>query len=102
MIQATTLLSTITNATGETIRDRVPGGTFQATVTGTGTVSVTVNIQASLDGNNWISLGTISLSGTTTATDGFVSLGEWTCYRAVTTAATGTISSINVLMSEVY
>lgn len=101
MIQASLLLSTTTNTTGAAVLDKVPGGTFQATVTGTGAVGVTVNIQGSLDASNWITLGTITLSGTTSATDGFVSLGEWVAYRAVTSGATGTISAINVLMSEV-
>jgi hypothetical protein len=101
MIQASTLLSTTTNVTGAAVLDRIPGGTFQATIIGTGTVGVTATIQASLDATNWVTLGTIVLSGTTTATDGFVSLGEWVAYRAATSGATGTISSIVVLMSEV-
>jgi hypothetical protein len=101
MIQASTLLSTTTNTTGAAVLDKIPGGTFQATITGTGTVGVTVTVQASLDATNWVTLGTITLSGTTTATDGFVSLGEWVAYRAITASATGTIASINVLMSEV-
>ena len=101
MIQASLLLSTTTNTTGTAVLDKIPGGTFQATITGTGALTATVNVQASLDATNWITLGTITLSGTTTATDGFVNLGEWVAYRAVTSGVTGTVSSIAVLMSEV-
>jgi hypothetical protein len=100
MIQGTNILTTTTNTTGPAVVDRNPGGTFQAVITGTGSVTTTVTIQCSLDGVNWLTLGTISLSGTTTATDGFVSAGEWLTYRAVTSGTSGTVSSIQVLMSE--
>lgn len=95
------MLNTTGNATGSIIRDVNPGGTFQATITGTGTVACTVDIQASLDATNWVSLATITLSGTNSATDGFYSVGEWLYYRTVTTGATGTITSIDVIMTEV-
>lgn len=101
MIQALEILSTTTNSTGSLVRDMVPGGAFQATITGTGTVSCVVTIQVSLDTVNWMTLGTISLSGTTTASEGFTSHGSWYAYRAVTTAVTGTVSSIKVNMSVV-
>lgn len=101
MIQSIVLLSTTINATGGAITDINPGSTFQGAVTGTGAVSVTITIQGSLDKVNWVTLGAMSLSGTTTATDGFVSQGEWYAYRAVTSSATGTISSIVALMSVV-
>lgn len=101
MIGTTTILSTTGNTTGATFTDRNPGGTFQATINGTGAVAATVTIQCSLDTTNWITLGTITLSGTTTATDGFVSMGQWFAYRAVSSATSGTISSIIVNMSEV-
>lgn len=100
MIQGTNILTTTTNTTGSTIIDRNPGGTFQAVITGTGSVATTVTIQCSLDATNWLTLGTITLSGTNTATDGFVSQGEWLAYRAVTSGTSGTVTAIQVLMSE--
>lgn len=99
MIQAKELLSTTTNTTGSPIMDSVAGGVFQATINGTGAVATTVTIQSSLDAVNWVTLGTITLSGTTTATDGFASIGQWLHYRAVTSATSGTVDSIKVNMS---
>lgn len=100
MIQTIEMLSTAVNATGAAIQDITPGGAFQATIIGTGAISCTVTIQASLDATNWLTLGTIALSGTTSATDGFSSIASWSSYRAVVTAATGIISSIRVNMSQ--
>lgn len=99
MIQGINIFSSTTNGTGASFSDLNVGGAFQAVITGTGAVACTVNIQASIDSANWINLGSITLSGTTTATDGFASLGGWVFYRATVTGATGTISNISVLMS---
>lgn len=100
MIQAKQMLSTTTNTTGNSISDTRAGGAFQATIMGTGVVSCTVTIQCSLDATNWIDLATISLSGTNIDTDGFSSVGQWPNYRAITSAVTGTVTSITVNMSE--
>ena len=77
-----------------------PAATFQAIVTGTGAVTATVNIEVSNDGSNWLStaLGTISLSGTTTANDGFTSSAPWKYVRANLTAVSGTGATVKVLM----
>lgn len=99
MIQATNLLVTAVDATGNALIDKQAGGAFQATIVGTGLVSCTVTIECSLDVQNWLTLGTIELSGTTTDTDGFSSIGQWVAYRAVVSLASGTISSISVNMS---
>lgn len=100
MIQAKQMLSTTTNTTGSTITDLNAGGAFQATISGTGAVACTVTIECSLDATNWISLATITLSGTNTDTDGFSSVGQWPNYRATTSGVTGTVTSIVVNMSE--
>lgn len=73
---------------------------FQAIVTGTGAVTATVAIQVSEDGVNWCTtaLGTISLTGTTTASDGFATASAWKYVRANVTAITGTGASVSVLM----
>lgn len=70
--------------------------TFQATVSGSGAVTATVKIQVSNDPDNlgWLDLGTITLSGTTTATDGFASEGSWLYMRCNVTAITGTSASV--------
>lgn len=70
--------------------------TFQGIVTGTGAVTATVLIQCSNDGTNWLTLGTLTLSGTTTATDGFASAAPWAFVRANVTARTGTGAAVTV------
>lgn len=71
---------------------------YQATVSGTGTVSATILIQVSLDGTNWITLATITLSGTTTATDGAASDAPWLYTRANLTVISGTGATVNAFM----
>jgi len=72
--------------------------TFQATVSGTGAVSATVNIEVSNDNTNWLVLGTITLSGTTSATDGFASTANWRYVRSNCTAISGTNAALSVVM----
>lgn len=75
---------------------------FQAVVSGSGSVSATVLIQVSNDVTNlgWVTLGTITLSGTTTATDGFVSEASWAYYRANVTAISGTSAAVAVTVAQ--
>lgn len=75
-----------------------PKATYQATVSGTGAVTATVLIEVSNDGTNWCStaLGTISLSGTTSATDGMTSDAPWKYHRANITAISGTGATVQV------
>lgn len=72
--------------------------TFQATVSGTGSVTSTVDIEVSNDSVNWLVLQTMSLSGTTTATDGIASNAPWGYVRAKVTAISGTSATVNVVM----
>ena len=71
---------------------------FQATVTGTGAVAATINIEVSNDPTQtaWVVLGTITLSGTTTATDGFVSNTPWIYFRGNVTTISGTGATVNL------
>ena len=71
--------------------------TFQATVAGTGSVYATIDIEVSNDNSNWMTMGTITLSGTTSATDGFVSDEPWAYHRANVTAISGTSATVNVI-----
>lgn len=79
--------------------DARPNRTFQGTVIGTGVVTATIIIEASNDGTNFMTLGTITLSGTTTATDGFVSVANWIYVRARLTAVSGTGAAVTVIMA---
>ncbi len=69
--------------------------TFQATVHGTGAVTATVVVEVSNDALYWVNLATITLSGTTSATDGFASSAEWLYMRERITAITGTGATID-------
>lgn len=78
-----------------------PEATFQATVTGTGAVTATVTIEFSNDGVNVLATvgGTITLSGTTTSSDGFTTTSApWKYARANVTAISGTGATMQVYM----
>jgi hypothetical protein len=76
--------------------------TFQAVgVTTAGAGAATIKIQVSNDDTNWIDLGTITLTlSTTDATDGFASQAAWQHVRANITAISGTGASVTVYMAE--
>jgi len=93
------LLSAVTSTGAGTSRPLAKtAATFQATVSGTGAVSATVAIEVSNDGDNFVTLGTITLSGTTTATDGFAASAPWAVVRANCTAISGTGAALSVVM----
>ena len=82
-----------------------PYGAFQAIVTGTGAVTATIEIQVSNEFDtfnavkaNWIVMGTITLSGTTTATDGFTTVCPWKYVRANVSVVTGTGATVEIIM----
>lgn len=87
-------------ATGVTIEAPGPGATVQARVTGTGAVTATVVVQVSNYTNVWLTLGTLSLSGTTTATAGLALDAHWAYIRADLTALTGTGATVDVFMGS--
>lgn len=75
--------------------------TFHAVANGTsGAFSATVDIEVSNDGTNWITMGTITLSGTATTADddGFASNAAWKSVRANVTAISGTGANVTVTM----
>ena len=75
------------------------GGTYQATVVGTGAVGATVVFEASIDANSWLTLATLTLAGTTSASDGFVAAGGWPNVRARVSAVSGTSAAVTALMA---
>lgn len=84
--------------TGAGAYPKHPGRTYQATVTGEGAVSATVAIEVSNDDENFLTLATISLSGTGSATDGFGDDNPWSCVRARLTALSGSGAVVRVTM----
>jgi len=82
----------------------LPSGrnTFQAVANGSsGAYTATVTIKVSNDNTNWLTLGTITLSGTATtaSSDGFASDAPWAYVRADVASFTGTGATCNVYRS---
>jgi len=101
--QATTypLLSSVTTtATGEAISFGSDAYAIHAVVVGTGAVTAVVVIEASnFDGFVYpMTLGTITLSGTNSAADGFSAYAPWKAIRAKVTAVSGTGAAVSVLV----
>jgi hypothetical protein len=97
--------STTAVAASSSIYKESPYSSFQAIVTGTGAVTAAIDIQVSNETDtfnavkaNWITIGTISLSGTTTATDGFTTICPWRYVRANVTARSGTSATVEIIM----
>lgn len=82
------------------LEDRRPDRTYMATVTGTGAVTATVVIEGTNEEppENYITIGAITLSGTTSASDGFASNQAWGRVRARVTSITGTNVAVTVTM----
>ncbi|MBP8788747.1 MAG: hypothetical protein KBE22_03255 [Candidatus Accumulibacter sp.] len=94
-----TMLSAVTTTVTGTPFSNPAGGAYQATVVGTGAVGATVVFEVSIDGVGWLTLSTVTLSGTTTATDGFVAVGGWPNIRARVSAVSGTGAAVTALMA---
>jgi hypothetical protein len=93
-----------TTATGPWIKVRadhpqLPYRTFQGAVVGTGSVSATILIEVCNDQSmGALPLGTITLSGTTSATDGLATQATWNWVRARVSAVSGTSATVSVVM----
>jgi len=87
-------------ATGAWVPRGFAGATFQASVSGTGTVGASVRIEASNDGIQPVSVehGVIDLAGNNIASDGFATNASWNWVRAVVTQHAGGV--VTVTMSE--
>lgn len=94
------MTSRTATATGSTFEAPGPGATVQAVVTGTGALTATVVVQVSNDGSNWLTISTLSLSGTTSATQGMALDAHWVYIRADLTVLTGTGATVNVWMGS--
>jgi hypothetical protein len=97
--------STTTTAASNGMYKESPWSSFQAIVTGTGTVSATVLIQGSNEdatfqgtNANWITLVTLSPTGTTNGNDGNTVIGTWRYVRSSVTAISGTGAAVQVIM----
>lgn len=82
---------------GTTVSSVAAGG---VTLTMSANATASANVQCVFYANNWCAtaLGTITLNGTTSATDGFTTSAAWRYVRAVVSNITGTGATVNVLM----
>lgn len=98
-----TVVSLINNGTGTLTGTPVhmpwAGGVFQATISGTGAVSATVIINASMQGNIWTPIGTLSLTGTTTDSKTAAMTAPWPLVRTDITAISGTGATVNAYVA---
>lgn len=69
-------------------------GTLSANATATGTP------QTRFQANKWVLLGTITLTGTLEASDGFATASAWKWTRANVTAITGTGAAVTVVQGN--
>jgi CHASE2 domain-containing sensor protein len=69
-------------------------GTLSANATATGTVP------ARFQANKWVLLGTITLTGTNEASDGFTTASSWKWTRASVTAVTGTGAAVRIVQGN--
>lgn len=98
IVEGTPLLNAVTvTGAGTAQRCRGNGGTAQANVAGTGTVTATVNIEVGNIPGVWEILATITLSGTASDHDGMSWVVPWTFVRANCTGITGTGAKLTVV-----
>lgn len=76
--------------------------TLQAVLTGTGAVSATINWYGSNDGVTGVLLGTTSLSGTNSDSDGLAPLAQWPYIGKQVTAISGTSASVACTAGRVF
>lgn len=75
-------------------------GIIQAAVTGTGAVAATVEVEVlNIDGH-WLPLGTITLSGTTSATGGFAYGARSLLVRARLTSISGAGAAVTCVIAS--
>ena len=82
--------------TGDAFNSETINWSVQASVVGTGAVAASVEIQVSNDGVGWLGIGTITLSGTDNASDGFAVAAPWQQVRAKLDSISGTNAKVYV------
>ena len=95
--------ATVVGSGFPTVLNGVSPLSFQASIAGTGALTATVVIEGTNEpavaASNYLEIGTITLSGTTSDSDGFVATDvPWNAVRARIPAAgiTGTAATVNV------
>lgn len=96
--QTTLLNGVLVTGAGSAVYCPFAQRSFYGSVAGTGAVTATILVQGSLDNSNWLTLATITLSGTTSATDGCALEGPWPYMRGNVSAITGTSAAATLIM----
>jgi hypothetical protein len=99
-VTATPMLNGVTSLiSGSPVADTGRAPTFTGRVAGTGAVSATVAIEVRNDAAGvWVNAGTLTMSGATTAGDGFAMAARYLQYRATVTAISGAGAAVTVTM----
>lgn len=80
--------------------------TFHVQLTGSGAVSATIQVMVSNTTassavlGNWVTHGTITISGTSVVSDGYVAMSPWKFYRPYVSAISGTNASLDIYVGE--
>lgn len=96
------LQNATTTVTGDWKFKDAPKVAIQGTVVGTGAVSATIVVEVSNDATYAVTtpLGTITLSGTTSNSDGFTTDAPWKYLRGRITAISGTNATVYLTASS--
>lgn len=98
-----TLVSAATTTGAKTAHAGIPEGTktFQAHgVTSAGAGAATIAVQGTVDGTVWDTIGTISLTLSTTASgEGFTSADAYSAFRANVTEISGTGAAVTLVVN---
>lgn len=83
-------------ATGATAARNGNQWSYHLAVAGTGAVTATGTVEVSNDGTYWVTFGTLSATGTTSASDAVVGTAPWAYHRARidTISGTGALATI--------
>ena len=101
-LSRTAMLAAVTaTGAGSATADGGRAPSFSANVAGTGAVTATVVVEARNTASGvWFTLATITLSGTTSAADGFATLARYMEYRGNLTAISGTGAAVTLTMGS--
>lgn len=95
------LTAAMTTGSGPVVKGTSGPIKFSAQVTGTGAVSATVACKGrDILSGVWVTLGTITLSGTTSAADAFASLVAYADYQADLSAISGTGAAVTCFVGS--
>ena len=88
-----------TNVSSESVRPWGGRISVQVNLAGTGSISVTATIQVSNDNTNWIDADALSLTGTTSTTDGATIDAAWAYLRVTLSSITGTSATATAFIA---